>query len=108
MRDPYPFLFCFVMTNSILSIFAQGQTALPRAVQRPLQALLQGQTAAVMPASRPDNRPANHPASGLPLASHAIAGNAWGSSSPPGQRRVPCCRLQPLAAPSWEELLGRR
>ena len=92
------------MTNSILSIFAQGQTALPRAVQRPLQALLQGQAAAVMPASRPDNRPA----SGLPLASHAIAGNAWGSSSPPGQRRVPCCRLQPLAAPSWEELLGRR
>jgi hypothetical protein len=88
------------MTNSILSIFAQGQTALPRVVQRPLQALLQGQAAAVMPA--------NHPASGLPLASHAIAGNAWGSSSPPGQRRVPCCRLQPLAAPSWEELLGRR
>ena len=99
------------MTNSFLSIFAQGQTGLPRPVQRPLQALLQGQTAAVMPASRPVNRPVNHPVSGVSLASHAMAGiasNAWGSSSPPGQRRGPCCRLQPLAAPSWEELLGRR
>jgi hypothetical protein len=93
------FLSVFVMTNSILSIFAQGQTGLPRTVQRPLQALLQGQAAAVMPASRPVNRPA----SGLPLASHAGA-----SSSPPGQRREGGCRMQPPAAPSWEELLGRR
>jgi hypothetical protein len=93
------------MTNSILSIFAQGQTGLSRPVQRPLQALLQGQTAAVMPASRnrPINRPASRPISGVPLPSHA-----GGSSSPPGQRRGPGCTLQPPAAPSWEELLGRR
>ena len=106
VRDRYPFSFCFVMTNSILSILAQGQTGLQRPGQRPLQALLQGQAAAGMPTSRP--------ASGVPLASshatarHASAGNAGGSSSPPGQRRGPCCRVQPIAAPSWEELLGRR
>ena len=101
------------MTNSILSIFAQGQTGLSRPVQRPLQALLQGQTAAVMPASRnrpinrpasrPINRPISGPISGVPLPSHA-----GGSSSPPGQRRGPGCTLQPPAAPSLEELLGRR
>ena len=96
----------FVMANSILSIFAQGQTGLPPAVQRPLQALLQGQAAAGITASRPVHRPVSRPASGLPLASHA--GNAGGSSSPPGQRREGGCRLQPPAAPSWEELLGRR
>lgn len=95
------------MTSAILSIFAQGQTGLPRPVQRPLQASLQGQAAAVMSANRPAS------ASGVPWASHAVArhavaGNAGGSSSPPGQRRGPCCSLQPLAAPSWEELLGRR
>jgi hypothetical protein len=88
------------MTNSILSIWTQGPAPLPR---RPVQRPLQHQGAGFMAASRL--------VTGIPGAGHAgaaIAGAAAGPSSPQGQRRGPSCRLQPPAAPSWEELLGRR